>query len=161
MCITPTEESRDWTRKACTGEAAKFATILFVEDEAFVRDATCEVLCSAGYAVLPARHAEEAVALYDGRCGEVDLLLSDVVLPGDSGLVLARKLRQRNPRLRTLFVSGYAEQMVALKTENEEWLEKPFSLDTLLDNMRRLLDTPDFSGTQRLVMPACESAPLA
>lgn len=86
-------------------------TILFVEDEAFVRDVTCEVLQSAGYRVLSATNAAEAMRLCDQHCGAVDLLLSDVVLPGESGWTLARKLRRENPFVKSLLVTGYAEQM--------------------------------------------------
>jgi two-component system cell cycle sensor histidine kinase/response regulator CckA len=159
MCVAPIHDPSEWSGKGPDRQSREVATILFVEDEAFVRDATCEVLRSAGYAILTARCAAEAVDLYDERCGDVDLLLTDVVLPGESGPALAGRLRRRNPRLRTLFVTGYAEQMGALK--NEEWLAKPFSLDALLNNVRRLLNLPEFPGTQPLVMPACETVPLA
>jgi two-component system cell cycle sensor histidine kinase/response regulator CckA len=161
MCVAPIQDPSEWSGKAHDRQSCEVATILFVEDEAFVREATCEALRSAGYVVLTARRAAEAVDLYDECCGDVDLLLTDVVLPGESGPELAGRLRRRNPRLRTLFVTGYAEQMGALKTGNEEWLAKPFSLDTLLDNVRRLLELPEFLGTQPLVMPACEPVPLA
>ena len=63
-------------------------TILFVEDEAFVRDVTCEVLQSAGYRVLTAKNAAEAMRLYEQNSGEVELLLSDVVLPGRDWVVV-------------------------------------------------------------------------
>jgi two-component system, cell cycle sensor histidine kinase and response regulator CckA len=161
MCIAPIEDRIEWIHKTRDGQVPEVATILFVEDEAFVREATCEVLRSAGYAVLAARDADEAAGLYDEHCGEVDLLLADVVLPGESGPVLAGKLRRRNPSLRTLFVTGYVEQMEKLKTWEEEWLAKPFSLETLLDNVRRMLDLPEFPRTECVVMPACESVPLA
>ncbi len=88
-------------------------TILLVEDEAFVREVTCEVLRSAGYRVLTAKNATEAMQAYEVRGDEVDLLLSDVVLPGESGRVLAGKLRRENPWLKILLVTGYAEQMGA------------------------------------------------
>jgi len=124
-------------------------TILFVEDEAFVRDVTCEVLQSAGYRVLSATNAAEAMRLYDQHCGEVDFLLSDVVLPGESGWTLARKLRRENPFLKILLVTGYAEQMGLKGAKPEEFLAKPFSTETLLQSVRQLLGTPVSRSNRR------------
>ena len=126
------------------GPLAESESILLVEDEAFVREVTCEVLRSAGYAVLTAKTADEAVLIYDKRCGEVDLLLTDVVLPGATGVVLAARLRRQNPRLKVLFVTGYAEHMGLRETRHEEWLAKPFSSGSLLRKVKQQLDRQDF-----------------
>ncbi|HSY92592.1 MAG TPA: response regulator [Candidatus Binatus sp.] len=115
-------------------------TILLVEDEAFVRDVTCEVLRSAGYRVLAARNAADAVSMYEARSGEVELLLSDVVLPGETGPAMARRLRREHPELKVLFVTGYAEQMGLLEGKQEEFLAKPFSAEALLRKVRQVLD---------------------
>jgi two-component system, cell cycle sensor histidine kinase and response regulator CckA len=115
-------------------------TILFVEDEDFVRNVTGEVLCSAGYRVLAVRNAFEALAVYDQHHGEIDLLLTDVVLPGENGRGLARKLRLRNPALAVLLVTGYVEQMATHEAEPAECLAKPFSTGILLQKIRELLD---------------------
>ena len=122
------------------GTCGSAQTILFVEDEAFVRDVTREVLQSAGYRVLTAKNAAEALCLYQQNSGNVDLLLSDVVLPGETGSALAGKLRRENPFLKILLVTGYAEQMGLQKTRPEELLAKPFSTETLLRRVRQLLD---------------------
>jgi len=127
---------------------AETKTILLVEDEAFVRKVTCEVLRSAGYRVLTARNAAEAISVYDGRRGEVELLLADVVLPGETGRALAGRLRQENPELKILLVTGYGEQMSLPEKRNglkreakrEECLAKPFSSEVLLRRVRQLLD---------------------
>jgi response regulator RpfG family c-di-GMP phosphodiesterase len=74
------EEASEWGRAADAETLAGAETILFVEDEAFVREVTCEVLRSAGYRVLTAKNAAEAVRVYDQSSGEVGLLLTDVVL---------------------------------------------------------------------------------
>ncbi len=113
-------------------------TILFVEDEAFVREVAGEVLRSAGYQVLTAKDAAAAARAYDLRCGDVDLLLSDVVLPGENGHALARKLRRTSPELKVLLISGYAEQMEAQQTG--ACLGKPFSGPVLLRRVRQVLD---------------------
>src|SRR5271169_2324688 len=116
-----------WGRGAGDEVQAAGETILFVEDEAFVRDVTCEVLRSAGYRVLAARNAAEAVGIYEARGGEVELLLSDVVLPGETGPAMARRLRRGHPELKVLLVTGYAEQIGVLERKQEEFLAKPFS----------------------------------
>ena len=115
-------------------------TILLVEDEAFVREVTCEVLRSAGYRVLTAKNAAEAECVYEQRRGEVDLLLTDVVLPGETGRALAGRLRRETPELKVLLVTGYAEQMGLREAKAEECLAKPFSTEALLRRVRQLLD---------------------
>jgi two-component system cell cycle sensor histidine kinase/response regulator CckA len=114
-------------------------TILLVEDEAFVRDVTCEVLRSSGYRVLVARNAVEAQRQYDQWRGKVDLLLTDVILPGESGRLLAGKLKQANPELKVLLVTGYLEQMGSREADQEECLAKPFSSGVLLGRVRQTL----------------------
>jgi two-component system cell cycle sensor histidine kinase/response regulator CckA len=136
---TPEEASR-WCRDADEGTLAG-ETILFVEDEAFVRDVTCEVLRSAGYRVLTAKNAVEAGGIYDARRGDVGLVLTDVVLPGETGRALAGRLRRGNPRLKVLLVTGYAEQMGLQEAVPEECLAKPFSTEVLLRRVRQLLDS--------------------
>jgi two-component system, cell cycle sensor histidine kinase and response regulator CckA len=104
-----------------TGEASsERETILLVEDESFVREVTCEVLRSAGYRVLAAKDAAEAARIYDSLMGNVDLLMSDVILPGETGLALAGILRSKNPTLNVLLVSGYGEQIAMLEVGEEE-----------------------------------------
>jgi CheY-like chemotaxis protein len=118
-------------------------TILFVEDQAFVTEASAEILKSAGYRVLVANSAEEASCAYDLVSGAVDLLLTDVVLPRENGRELARELRRQNPVLRVLLIAGYAEQMVKSGSESEfgRWLPKPFSAPALLRCVREMLDS--------------------
>lgn len=108
MCVQTTEkleEASGWCRGADEEMLAGAETILFVEDEAFVRDVTCKVLRSAGYRVLTAKNAAEAVRVYDARRGEVELLLTDVILPGETGRVLAGRLRRKDPELKVLLVT--------------------------------------------------------
>jgi DNA-binding response OmpR family regulator len=116
------------------------STILLVEDELFVREVTCEVLRSAGYQVLAARDGAEAERIYESRRGNVDLLLSDAILPGETGRALAGKLRGKNPALKVLLVSGYGEQIAMLEAAREEYLGKPFSSEALLRRVRQVLD---------------------
>jgi CheY-like chemotaxis protein len=82
-------------------------TILLVEDESFLREVTCEILESAGYRVLKARTAAEAISAFDEYKTIVRLLLTDVVLPGQNGRDLATDLRSISPKLKIIFTSGY------------------------------------------------------
>jgi two-component system, cell cycle sensor histidine kinase and response regulator CckA len=149
-------EEAAWFRGA---EGRATQTVLFVEDEAFVRGVASEVLSSAGYRVLVAKDASEAVRTYEAQLGEVDLLLSDVILPGESGRELAARLRRDNPRLKVLLITGYVEQMPLHAAGGEECLAKPFSVDVLLRKVRQVLDcreTPE--AEQDWVRRACGSA---
>ncbi len=105
--------------------------ILLVEDEAFVREVTGEVLRSAGYRVFSAKNAAAAMRIYEARGDEVELLLSDVVLPGESGRVLAGRLRREDPWLKILLVTGYAADGTGGPMQ-EECLAKSFSAEVLL-----------------------------
>ncbi|MFZ0806101.1 MAG: response regulator [Candidatus Sulfotelmatobacter sp.] len=115
------------------------ATILLVEDEAFVREVTREVLVSAGYTVLTAINSIEAVEVWE-RHSEIDFLLSDVILCGEDGCTLARKLQHRNPALRVLLVTGYSEQIARQEMSTIECLPKPFSSSVLLQRIRQIVD---------------------
>ena len=89
-------------------------TILLVEDESFVRDVMDEVLQSVGYRVLKMQSAEEALEFCERSSEKLDLLLTDVVMPGRNGRDLARELRKQSPTMRTLFMSGYGENVALL-----------------------------------------------
>ena len=112
-------------------------TILLVEDETFVREVASEVLRAAGYRVLTAKSAAEAMHIYEMGF-EIDLLLTDVVLPGETGRVLAERLRRENPRLPVLLATGYGEEMA--RAASVECLAKPFSSEDLLGRVGQLLE---------------------
>ena len=162
MCVQTmdrVEEAGGWNCVAEKETVGGTETILFVEDEAFVREVTSQVLQSAGYRVLTATNAVEALHLYDQRSNEVGLLLTDVVLPGETGRVLAAKLMQRNPALNILLVTGYAEQMELQDGDQEECLAKPFSSEVLLRRVRRQLDRSRLGiGSEEFVRPVCDNA---
>jgi len=142
MWVQTTEappEEIAWHGSVALQTPAGEETILLVEDEAFVREVTGEVLRSAGYRVLMAKNAAEGARLFDMHRAEIELLVTDVVLPGESGRALSRRLRDANPELKTLLVTGYAEQLGLLEAEPEEFLAKPFSTEVLLRRVRQLL----------------------
>jgi two-component system, cell cycle sensor histidine kinase and response regulator CckA len=119
-------------------------TILVVEDEAFVREAACDILESEGYRVLRARNAAEAQAAFHRQQGSVQLLLSDVVLPGQNGPALAKDLRGAHPSLKAIFISGYPENTVTkygLTASQMSYLPKPFSAESLLHKVRQVLES--------------------
>ena len=159
MCVPvdkATDEVGSWASEVGAAGLKGTETILFVEDETFVREVTCEVSRSAGYAVFTAKNAKDATRFYDEQCGNVALLLTDVIMPGESGRALAGKLRRKNPRLKVLFVTGYAEQMGLRETAQEECLAKPFFTATLLRKVRQQLDRREFrTETKCVFMPAC------
>jgi CheY-like chemotaxis protein len=131
-------------RAACAGPGQWGGpeTILLVEDEAFVRQVAVEALESAGYKLVIARNAPEALEAYR-RCSQpVDLLLADVVMPGMSGRELATEFETLYPRTRVLLMSGYAEQLALceLSPYRKTYLAKPFSMPTLLRRVREVLD---------------------
>jgi two-component system, cell cycle sensor histidine kinase and response regulator CckA len=118
--------------------------ILLVEDNAKVGDLTLRVLQSAGYSVLRADSAEAALAMCEQKPVRLDLLLTDVVMPGKNGRELADELAQRFVSLRVLFMSGYSENAVLHRGEPEAGvvlLEKPFAPNALLRSVREVLDT--------------------
>jgi CheY-like chemotaxis protein len=124
-------------------QCASTETILLVEDEAFVRQVTAEVLASAGYKLVIARSGAEALEAHRGCAQPVDLVLADVVMPGMSGLELAIEFERLDPRPRVLLMSGYVEQLGFCESypHRKKYLAKPFSRNTLLSMVREALDT--------------------
>ena len=126
-------------------------TVLLVEDENFVREVTGEILQSAGYRVLKARNAAEAMRAFRQHRDEVQLLLTDVVMPGQNGCGLAHDLRDMRPSLRTIFISGYPENLVTRngpQPPGVSYLPKPFSAESLLRQVRRILEHTVFPKEQ-------------
>jgi PAS domain S-box-containing protein len=119
-------------------------TVLLVEDEEIVRKLVREMLETAGYEVLQAADGAEAIALADRYEATIDLLMTDVVMPGLSGQELARRLAERRPGIRVLFTSGYTEDAIAnhgVLSPGTAFLEKPFTAAVLGEKLRELLDT--------------------
>lgn len=117
-------------------------TVLVVEDNAAVREFSTQVLSDLGYQVLVAKNGQEALDLAAHTHGPIDLLITDVVMPGISGLELARRLETSRPHLRVLFVSGHQEERLASRTGNQlvsPLLTKPFTAEELSRKIRELL----------------------
>jgi PAS domain S-box-containing protein len=123
-------------------------TILLVEDEDAVRSFVERVLGKLGYTVTAARSGDEAFALAADRAGPIDLLITDVMLPGMNGREISERLTARQPTLRTLFISGYTEDSVihqGVLDPGVAFLSKPFTPDALGHAVREVL------GAQKVV----------
>lgn len=131
--------------------AQHHGVVLVVEDETFVREVTAEILESAGYHVLKARSAAEALRAFAQCRGDVSLLLADIVLPGRNGLSLSRELRTQSADLKTLFMSGYPESLAAHQDGNGmSYLAKPFSVRTLLQKVKEVMEQEETTAGWRL-----------
>ena len=119
--------------------------VLLVDDESAIREAVDRYLSRKGYVVIRASDAAEALALFSSPGQRVDLLLTDLTMPGMSGRALVERLRALDPALRVICMSGYAEQADAAgdgAMPFANYIEKPFSLDTLARLVRSTLDAP-------------------
>jgi len=115
-----------------------------VEDEETVRSFLCRILEQAGYSVIQAATGERALEIEAGHPGQIDLLFTDVVMPGMSGRELADILRSRRPGLPVLYASGYNEEMIAERGvlgPGVGYLPKPYTGAEILQRLRDLLKT--------------------
>src|SRR6185436_1902100 len=118
-------------------------TILLVEDEDAVRDFAVRALTMRGYHVLAASGGEEALEIVHSHEGEIDLLISDVVMPSMDGPTLVKAVREIKPTLRIIFISGYAEEAFRNSPDRPEdfhFLPKPFSLKQLTTKVKDVLE---------------------
>jgi two-component system cell cycle sensor histidine kinase/response regulator CckA len=114
-------------------------TILLVEDEEGLRGLNARGLASRGYQVVEAGNGVEAIEALDAHDGKIDLVVSDVVMPEMDGPTLLKELRKRDPEIKIVFVSGYAEEAFAksMPDDNDfEFLAKPFTLKQLVAKVK-------------------------
>jgi two-component system, cell cycle sensor histidine kinase and response regulator CckA len=119
-------------------------TILVVEDEDQVRALTSRILAENGYSVLQASNGEEAVGTYASGDEQIDLLVTDVVMPAMSGADLAERLLAERPDMKVLYMSGYTGDVILRhgpRDRDAAVLEKPFSAARLLRSVRESLET--------------------
>jgi CheY-like chemotaxis protein len=132
------DEEPSTAAKRCNNE-----TVLVVEDQDAVRRLTMSVLESLGYRVLNAADGEEALALEARHGGPIDLMLTDVVLPGMTGKQVAERLKVLRPETRALFTSGYPQDVIAdhgLVDRDVAYIAKPYSPNDLAAKVREVLD---------------------
>ena len=119
--------------------------ILLVEDEARVRNVAKRILEWSGYSILEAGNGEDALKLAQEHAGEIDLLLTDVVMPGMSGPQLAAQLCTAHPGLRVIYMSGYTDDAVVrhgLREATAHFIQKPCAAAQLTSKIRQVLDRP-------------------
>lgn len=118
-------------------------TVLVVEDEEAVLALAVKLLTGLGYRVLPASGPDEALRLFDGEGEAVDLLLTDVVMPGMNGRELAEQLTRRRPGLKCLFMSGHNADVIShggVLDEGVSFIPKPFGVADIARKIREVLD---------------------
>jgi PAS domain S-box-containing protein len=141
----PSEQNRTTTSPGVDLKGGN-ETILLVEDNMAVRLITRKVLESVHYRILAAADSQEAIELWRQHAREIDLLLTDVIMPGDlSGRELADRLRHEKPDLRVIYMSGYSSELLSKDTDffrriDSSFLQKPCPHDTLLRTVRSCLD---------------------
>jgi two-component system cell cycle sensor histidine kinase/response regulator CckA len=118
-------------------------TFLIVEDDDEVRALACEVLATYGYEVLQARTPADALLIAERHTGPIHLLLTDVIMPGMSGRMLAEQLAPLRPEMTVLYMSGYTDEAIVhhgTLDAGTPFIQKPFTPDALAAGVRRLLD---------------------
>jgi len=119
-------------------------TILVVEDEESVRAIACRVLRERGYTVLDAPNGVRALDIAREFDGNIDLVLSDVVMPGMSGADFVSRLKQVRPDIKVLYISGYTDSAIihnGTLDSNIAFLQKPFSIEGLARKIREVLES--------------------
>jgi PAS domain S-box-containing protein len=128
-------------------------TILLVEDEQMLRALVRDILRRKGHTVLEAAHGDEALHLSRNHPGRIDLLLTDVVMPGLSGRQVAERLTLLRPEMRVMYMSGYTDDAIiryGVEQETAAWIDKPFTPASLLAKVRETLDRRDASRREGL-----------
>jgi PAS domain S-box-containing protein len=118
-------------------------TILVAEDSEIVRLLACDLLESFGYQVLAAETPERCIEMAGGFAGTIDLLLTDVIMPGMNGKELYHALREDRPELKVLFMSGYTSNVIGqhgVLDQEEAFVQKPFTIQSLSEKVRQVLD---------------------
>jgi signal transduction histidine kinase/ActR/RegA family two-component response regulator len=128
-------------------------TILIVEDNQELRHLTSKILASNGYKVLEADGGSQAEMICENYPGKIDLVLSDVVMPGLRGPEVVKRLISMRPTLRAIFISGFTDDgpfAESVLSEKTEFLQKPFDPPALLAKVREVLDAPTAGTSQKV-----------
>ena len=135
------ESEKEIPRETPSLPARTGETLLIVEDEPALRSVLQRVLTNAGYRVMVAANAGEALLLCEGRGNDIDLLLTDVIMPGMNGRELAQRLKPLCPRAKQMFMSGYTDEALErFEFTEENFLSKPFDWQTVNLKVRAVLE---------------------
>ena len=116
--------------------------MLVAEDEAMLRQLTCELLRTNGYAVLEARDPAEAIEISKQTQKPIHLLMTDLVMQGMNGRMLAERLQSERPEMKVLYMSGYTDDIAfrnGLLDIDTSFLRKPFTMNALMHKLRAVL----------------------
>src|SRR5581483_9926127 len=119
--------------RAPDAHAGATKTILLVEDDASIREAAYRVLTEKGYSVIEAADGNEALSVGRDRSHEIDLVLTDLVMPGMNGREVARALQEQEPSLRVIYMTGYDHSSADDANDDTVVFRKPFSGEALLE----------------------------
>lgn len=136
---------RKESEHAVQATSGGFETILLVEDDDLLRKMAQDLLHLIGYNTLVAKNGEEALKLCERHEGPIHMVLTDLVMPGISGLVLSRLLKAIRPETKVLYMSAYTDHAIVnhkLFEPAEAFLQKPFSVEALSRKVRHVLDAP-------------------
>jgi two-component system cell cycle sensor histidine kinase/response regulator CckA len=120
------------------------ATVLLVENGEMLRPLLCEILKREGYEVLGAKDGNEALSVWDQHQGQIDLVVTDVVMPGISGKELVQRLRSVQPEIRVIYMSGYGSNILSSGNKfgsSAAFLQKSFRPAELSQIVRKILAT--------------------
>ena len=137
------DQAAEGTTKAAKAIPRGTEGVLIVEDEAALRELTHSILSESGYTVFEASGLEQATQIIRGNGAKVSLLLTDVVMPGTGGKELAKQLKELQPELKVMFMSGYADEVITHNgnfAEGSVLIQKPFTKRALLTKIREMLD---------------------
>lgn len=124
-------------------------TILLVDDDVTVQYSGKSILAKAGYTMLTASDAEEALTIHAQPAGKIDLVLLDLIMPGMGGIKCLKKLNEIDPRLKILVISGDSPDEAAMQTIDacaSGYLAKPYTSGQLLTTIRSILDGDGAAG---------------
>jgi len=137
------QDATAYVAEPCPAPLRGTETLLLVEDEKSVRDTIDIYLRDLGYNVLVAETPDEALRLVEQHPNEIHLLITDVIMPGMNGCVLAQRLSEQHPTIKHLFISGFTADVLAQRgtqINSVNFLSKPFGRDLLAGKVRQILD---------------------
>jgi two-component system, cell cycle sensor histidine kinase and response regulator CckA len=153
------ESGKDTAKAGFSGE-----TVLVVEDAGSLRELICEALSKLGCTVLSARNAQEALRMVEERKTAIDLLLTDVVMPGMNGAALAKEVRSLRPKTKILYMTGYSGEFIRadMLSPGVSLIRKPFTPADLGRKIRKMLaDQPSEASRQDTFPNESATAPKA
>jgi CheY-like chemotaxis protein len=143
--VMESETLKQFKADEIVADSGDEGTVLLVEDEPAILQMTVMMLETTGYTVLSAPGSEGALTLAEKYDGDINLLITDVIMPDMNGRELAEKLKRMYPEIKILFMSGYTANVIAhhgVLDEGVNFIQKPFTRNELREKMREILNDP-------------------